>query len=142
MLREMQREVNTGHPFERRLHIDYSTKNHPNQLHAANDIDCCFMVFISSNHEKLWSNVTTGQSEKLREQTDDKKGKQTEDNSRERSRKPAEGGGPAGLPRGRRRFPWWHLQIMTSANLGDSWSSKTGTSGCDQQICPGIFLSS
>ena len=34
MLREMQREVNTGHPFERRLHIDYSTNNHPTQLHA------------------------------------------------------------------------------------------------------------
>ena len=32
---------------------------------------------------KLWSNITTCQSEKLREQTDDKKGKQT-DNSRER----------------------------------------------------------
>ena len=25
MLRVMQREANTGHPFERRLHIDYST---------------------------------------------------------------------------------------------------------------------
>ena len=32
----------------------------------------------------LWSNITTGQSENLREQTDDKKEKQTEDNSRER----------------------------------------------------------
>ena len=28
MLREMQREVNTGRPFERRLHIDYHTNNH------------------------------------------------------------------------------------------------------------------
>ena len=33
---------------------------------------------------KLWSNIPTGQSENLREQTDDKKGKKTEDNSRER----------------------------------------------------------
>ena len=32
MLREMQREVNTGHPFESRLQIDYSTNNHPPQL--------------------------------------------------------------------------------------------------------------
>ena len=29
MLREMQREVNTGQPFENKLHIDYSTNNHP-----------------------------------------------------------------------------------------------------------------
>ena len=27
MLREMQREVNMGFPFEGRLHIDYSTNN-------------------------------------------------------------------------------------------------------------------
>ena len=33
---------------------------------------------------KLWSIITTGQSAILREQTNDKKGKQTEDNSRER----------------------------------------------------------
>ena len=39
MLRETKREVNTGHPFENRLHIDYSTNFHPTQLHAANDID-------------------------------------------------------------------------------------------------------
>ena len=97
------RSTRDTHLFERRLHIDSSTNNHPNQLLAANDIDCCFLVFISLNHEKLWSNVTTGQSGKLCEQTDDKKGKQTEDNSRERSLKPAKGGGPAGLPRGRRR---------------------------------------
>ena len=43
MLREMQREVNTGHPVERRLHIDYSTNKHPPQLHAATDLDCCFI---------------------------------------------------------------------------------------------------
>ena len=47
MLREMQREVNLGLPFENRLHIDYSTNNHPTQLHAANDIDCCFMAILT-----------------------------------------------------------------------------------------------
>ena len=44
---EMQREVNTGHPFESRRHIDYSTNNHPPQLHAADDLDCCFMAVPS-----------------------------------------------------------------------------------------------
>ena len=34
MLREMQREVDTGHPFESSLQIDYSTNNHPPQLRA------------------------------------------------------------------------------------------------------------
>ena len=59
MLRDMQREVNTGHPFERK-----STNNHPTQLHAADDLDCCFMAVLS------WR--------------DDKEEEQTEDNSRER----------------------------------------------------------
>ena len=47
MLREMQREVNMGLPFANRLRIDYSTNNHPTQLHAANDVDCCFMAIFS-----------------------------------------------------------------------------------------------
>ena len=42
MPREMQREANAGHPFERRLHINYLTNNNPPQLHAATDLDCCF----------------------------------------------------------------------------------------------------
>ena len=46
MLREMQRE-DTGHPFESKLHIDYSTKNHFSQLSSANDLDCCFMALVS-----------------------------------------------------------------------------------------------
>ena len=45
-LREMQREVNAGHPFERKLHIEYSSNNRPTQLHAANDIHCCFMEIL------------------------------------------------------------------------------------------------
>ena len=47
MLREMQREVNLGLPFDNRLHIDFSTKNHPTQLHAATDTDCCFVAVLS-----------------------------------------------------------------------------------------------
>ena len=80
MLIEMQHEVNVGYPFESKLHIDYSTNNHPPQLHAANDLDCCLMAILSWRNpvvprimRKLWSNITTGQSADLREQTDDKK---------------------------------------------------------------------
>ena len=47
MLREMQREVNTGHPFGSRLHIDYSSNIHPPQLHAADDLDCCGIAILS-----------------------------------------------------------------------------------------------
>ena len=44
MVRETKREVSTGHPSERRLHIDYSTNDHSLELHEATDLDCCFMV--------------------------------------------------------------------------------------------------
>ena len=47
VLREMKREVNTGHPFESRLHIDDSINNHPPQLHAADDLDCRFVGILS-----------------------------------------------------------------------------------------------
>ena len=47
LLREMQREVNVGLSFQNRLHIDNSTNNHPTQLHAASDIDCCFVAILS-----------------------------------------------------------------------------------------------
>ena len=47
MLREMQREVNTGRPFERRLHNDYYTNIHFSKLSSANDLDCCFMAILS-----------------------------------------------------------------------------------------------
>ena len=47
MLREMQREVNTGHPLESRLHTDYSTDSHPPKLQAADDLVCCFMATLS-----------------------------------------------------------------------------------------------
>ena len=60
----MQRAGNTGHPCESRLHIDYSTNNHPPQLHAAGDLDCCFMPILSWEKpvgprimRKLWSSI-------------------------------------------------------------------------------------
>ena len=46
MLREMQREVNTGHTSERRLHMDDSTNNDQTQLRAANGIYCYFMAIF------------------------------------------------------------------------------------------------
>ena len=77
--------------FQSRHHIDYSTSNHQPQLHAADDLDCCFMAIFSWRKpvgprimRRLWSNITTRQSPNLREETDDTKEKQTEDNSRER----------------------------------------------------------
>ena len=64
MLRDMQREVNMGHPFESRLHIDYNTNNHLSQLRSANDLDCCTMAVLSWGKppgprimRKLWSNT-------------------------------------------------------------------------------------
>ena len=41
VLREMQREVNTGRPFEN------SNNNHFSQLRSASDLDCCFMAILS-----------------------------------------------------------------------------------------------
>ena len=61
-LREVQREVSMGPPFENKLHIDFSTNNHPTQLHAGNDIDCCGKASRTLNYE-------TGLSMNLREQT-------------------------------------------------------------------------
>ena len=84
MLREMQREVNTGLPFERKLDIDFSTHNHPPQLNAATDLEPRIM-------RKLWSNLEPNhamnfreQSAELRERTDYPRRKRTDDISRER----------------------------------------------------------
>ena len=52
MLREMQREVNVGLPFENRLHIDFSPNNQPTQLHAANDIDCCLVAVLLGERQQ------------------------------------------------------------------------------------------
>ena len=70
MLREMQREVNAGHPFERKLHIDYSTNNHPPQLHAATDLDCCFMAILPWVR-RVWTNLKPNHSMNFREQISD-----------------------------------------------------------------------
>ena len=58
--------------------------------------------------------------------------------------KAIEGWWPGGVIHTQRtpQIPWWHLQLMRSARLGESLSSKTWTSGCDQQTCPGTFPSS
>ena len=94
----MQREVNMELPLEGRLHIDYSTNNHPTQLHATNDIECCFMAILSCGKpvgprimRKLWSNLKPNHSmnfreqpSDLRERTDYPRRKRTEDISRER----------------------------------------------------------
>ena len=47
MLREMEREVNIDRPFQSRLHIDYSTKNHHSQLRSTDYSDCCFVATLS-----------------------------------------------------------------------------------------------
>ena len=129
MLREMQREVNTGHPFESKLHIDYSTNNHPTQLHAANDIDCCFMAILSWRKtagprimRKLQSNLKPNHSLNFREQKADLR------ELIETKRTP--------------QISWWHLKIMTFANPGVCWNSKTVISGYNQEFCPGTSLSS
>ena len=68
----MQREVNTGHQFESRLHIDYSTNNHPPQLHAASDLDCCFTQPVGPRiTRKLWSNLCEHAHGKRKKQTED-----------------------------------------------------------------------
>ena len=108
LLREMQREVNTGHPFGNRLHIDYSTNNHP--LHA----DCCFMAILSWEKptgprimRKLWSNLKPNhamnfreQLADLRERTDCSKGqKNGRYFARARNRRSFKCDSPASLPR-------------------------------------------
>ena len=47
MLREMQREVNTGRPFETRYHIDFFTYDHFSQFRSASDLDRFFMAILS-----------------------------------------------------------------------------------------------
>ena len=70
MLREMQRVVNTGRPFESRLHIDCFSNNHLSQLRSASDIDCCFMAILSWRKppgtrimRKLWSKHASAYTE-------------------------------------------------------------------------------
>ena len=80
-----------GLQFGNRLHIDYSTNNHPTQFFAANDIDCCFMAIFSCRKpaeprimRKLWSNLMAELLERTADPT--KREKNTEDISREDSK--------------------------------------------------------
>ena len=64
--------------FERRLDMVYSTNNHPTQLHAAKDIDRCFMAILSWGKparprimRKLWSNLKPNHAMNFREQLAD-----------------------------------------------------------------------
>ena len=52
MLREMQREVNEGRPFEGRLHIDYYHNKHSFQISSASDLDCCLMAILSCKSQQ------------------------------------------------------------------------------------------
>ena len=60
MLREMQREVNTGRPFESRLHIDYYTNKHLSQLSSASDLDLllhgCSLTVKNHLDPESWEN--------------------------------------------------------------------------------------
>ena len=60
LLRKRQLEVNTGRPFESRLHIDYCTKNHFSQLSSASDLDLLLHGYSltvkttwTQNHEEI-----------------------------------------------------------------------------------------
>ena len=59
----MQREVNMEHPFESRLHIDYSTNNHSSHLSSASDLDGYFM-----GHSLMGETTWTQDYEKTLEQ--------------------------------------------------------------------------
>ena len=47
ILRETQREVDEGSPFEDRPCIDYYNSNHFLHTSTASDLDCCFMAILS-----------------------------------------------------------------------------------------------
>ena len=71
----MQREVNAGHPFESKFHVDYSTNNHPSH-HATDDLDCCCRAILTWRKpvgprilRKLWSNLRQQGNEET--ETDD-----------------------------------------------------------------------
>ena len=69
----MRREVDTGRPFESRLHIDYNT-----QLRSTSDPHCCFMAILSLRNpprhrimRNLWSNTRERPQSKEQEQAED-----------------------------------------------------------------------
>ena len=133
MLREMRREVSTGHRFERRRHIDFSTNDHPRQLHEATDLGCCFVAIFSWRTparprimRKLWSSLKPNhamnfreQLAYLRERTDYPMGKRTKDISRERGiEAQLRATAHSELTETMRtpQIPWWHLKTLTFTN--------------------------
>ena len=63
MLREMQREFNTGRPFESRLDIDSYINNHFSQLSSASDLD-----LVLHGHSLTWKPTWTQNHERILEQ--------------------------------------------------------------------------
>ena len=91
---------------------------------------------------KLWSNITTGQSENLREQTDDKKKGNRQKTIRVRGvesqlRAVAQRGYPKDA-----EDPMVAPPDYVIRQSGSRGAPKTGISGYDQQICPGTLPSS
>ena len=130
MPREMQREVSAGHTFERRLHIDCSTNNHPPQLHAATDLDCCFMAILSWRKpavslimRKPWSNLKPNHAMNFRDRTEGRKNGR--DFARARNRSSVKGDSPASLPRprGRHRSHGGTSRLRRSP-ICESWTPK------------------
>ena len=142
MLRKMQREFNTGRPFESRLHFDSCTNDDFSQLISASDLGLLFHGYSltvkttwTQNHERILEQLACA-SARQREKTSWgqlssqlywshwwgrrlKRAVQTQRNL---------------------TIPWLHFKIMMSVNPDEAWSSKTEIFGYDKQICPGIFL--
>ena len=130
-----------GTPIWKQASHWLSTNNHPTQLHAANEIDCCFMAILSwwkpagqRIMRKPWSNLMSGLSMNLREQiaepleqTADKREKYRRHFARARGWNPAEDGGGAGFDRGRYRSNggtsrFWRSPIRESHGTPKHWS--------------------
>ena len=80
MLRVMQREVNTGHRYECRLHLLIITQKSFSQFRSASDLDCCF-VAIPSWRKSPGPRIMRTLGSNTRERTQDNEKKQDEDSS-------------------------------------------------------------
>ena len=122
-----------GTAIGKQAHVDYSTNNHPPQLYEADDLDCSFMAILSGKSRSApesWENFGAILQRVILQF------RVSEELKVSSRRRPS---WVIQLQR-TRMIPWWHHQIMRFVNLEVSWSSKTGISGGDQPICPGIFL--
>ena len=142
MLRKMQREFNTGRPFESRLHFDSCTNDDFSQLISASDLGLLFHGYSltvkttwTQNHERILEQLACASARQTRKDEVRtalipivlkswwgkrlKRAVQTQRNL---------------------TIPWLHFKIMMSVNPDEAWSSKTEIFGYDKQICPGIFL--